>query len=425
MKTPKRVSAVKDTRIPAQHVRTIGIDTDRDFLVVGFLDLCHHELKVREYVQDVPTMVTLVRDALAFEPQLIVIESTGQYHLLAHDALKAAGLNIIVVNPLVIAALIRVEGKSDARDAATLARLAASFPLRGSNMPDQLQRRIRLTFKRADEAQDWSRRCRQRLWGHLAACGSTWGRLVTRNAKYVTPMLAAQTAGATVEEIMAQYGGRKTPDEIRAAIVPLTDENQVYARSLFDDHRRFEEKRDAVELDLLMVARQPEVAEVLHILTTVPGVTLSLGLRFIGEVGLDAPQRYQQSEAFCKAIGIAPNQEITGGKVVKATRSRGRTKLRYFLRMSVAGYLFSHRRSWLGRRYVQHKARTGHTRAVAAQAHKVAQWLFACWRDGQPFDEYRAYRHADWQLNPNYERALIEQQEVLKARRALPLDGVA
>jgi transposase len=140
-------------------------------------------------------------------PSLIVIESTGQYHLMAHDAICAAGLNICVINPQVIAALIRAEGKSDARDASTLARLAASFPLRGSNMPDELQRELRLMFKRHDEAKDWERRCFQRLWGHLAACGSPWPRLVSTGSQHARNMLAAQVRGESTEEIMAHYRG--------------------------------------------------------------------------------------------------------------------------------------------------------------------------------------------------------------------------
>ena len=424
--SPKRVSAVRDLIVPDVHSRTVGIDTDRDFLVVAFLDVEPSTLKIREYAQQHNEVANLVRDLKKFEPELIIIESTGQYHILAHDAISQARLPIAVINPLVISALIRVEGKTDARDAATLARLAASFPLRASNMPDEVQRDIRLTFKRMDEAKDWKRRCRQRLWGHLVACGSTWNRLVSPNAKYTQEMLELQTNGASVEAIVAAYKGRKSVDDIRQSVVQLDGQQLVYARSLFDDMKRFQNNAETAELDLLMIGRQPEIAEVIAILTTIPTVTLSLSLRFIGEFGLDTPQRYKSQGAFCKAIGICPSQEITGGKVVKTARSRGRAKIRYYLRMSVAGYLMSARNTYLSTRYKTYKSRAGHARAVTAQAHKVAQWIYGCWHRMEPFNEYRAYRFKDWVKNPNYEHELrlagvlgvehMPSRETLKAK---------
>jgi transposase len=56
----------------------------------------------------------------------------------------------VVINPIVVKSLLRVEGKSDKDDAMTLARLAASFDLKTSNMPDSQQRELRLLFKRVD-----------------------------------------------------------------------------------------------------------------------------------------------------------------------------------------------------------------------------------------------------------------------------------
>jgi transposase len=75
------------------------------------------------------------------------IESAATYHCLYYDTMREAGVNIAVINPLTVKSLLRVEGKSDKGDAATLAQLAGSFRLRTSNMPDLLQRRLRLLAK--------------------------------------------------------------------------------------------------------------------------------------------------------------------------------------------------------------------------------------------------------------------------------------
>jgi hypothetical protein len=107
-------------------------------------------------------------------------------------------------------------------------------------------------------------------------------------------MLELQTNGASVEAIVAAYKGRKSVDDIRQSVVQLDGQQLVYARSLFDDMKRFQNNAETAELDLLMIGRQPEIAEVIAILTTIPTVTLSLSLRFIGEFGLDTPQAVQE-----------------------------------------------------------------------------------------------------------------------------------
>ena len=56
--------------------------------------------------------------------------------MLYYDNLREEEIKIAVINPIVVKALLRVEGKSDKVDAMTLARLAANFDLKKSNMPD-------------------------------------------------------------------------------------------------------------------------------------------------------------------------------------------------------------------------------------------------------------------------------------------------
>ncbi len=133
----KRVRATGAISTEPLYQRTVGIDTDRDYLMVGYLDVGSPRVTILEYPQKASGFRDLCARCLAFKAEVVVIESTGQYHVAPYDALRKAGLNVVVVNPMSVKALLRVEGKSDKRDAATLARIAASFGLRRSNMPDE------------------------------------------------------------------------------------------------------------------------------------------------------------------------------------------------------------------------------------------------------------------------------------------------
>lgn len=62
--------------------------------------------------------------------ELDIIESIANYHIFYYDTLQEECINISVINPTVVKALFRVEGKSDKGDAMTLARWAANFDLK-------------------------------------------------------------------------------------------------------------------------------------------------------------------------------------------------------------------------------------------------------------------------------------------------------
>jgi len=62
--------------------------------------------------------------------EVVVLESTATYHILYFEEFRRAGLDVIIVNPMMVKALLKVEGKSDKADSQTLAKLVANFPLR-------------------------------------------------------------------------------------------------------------------------------------------------------------------------------------------------------------------------------------------------------------------------------------------------------
>ena len=83
--------------------------------------------------------------------EIVILESTAKYHILYYETFREAGLNAQVINPRLIKALLAVEGKSDKADAFNMARLAMSFQLRVSNMPDKSQKEMRLNLRTLDK----------------------------------------------------------------------------------------------------------------------------------------------------------------------------------------------------------------------------------------------------------------------------------
>jgi hypothetical protein len=102
----------------------------------------------------------------------------------------------VVINPLRVKALLRVEGKSDRADSVTLARLAASFDIRPSNMPDDLQREARTYWRQIDLDKTNEQRLLQRLTAMLIAHGTTVTRVLSNRSQVYLEVLRRIAAGA-------------------------------------------------------------------------------------------------------------------------------------------------------------------------------------------------------------------------------------
>jgi transposase len=151
----KRIHANGQTQLHARYHITGGCDTDKNIIVGAIYHANTGHLEAQEFRQHREDALRAAAWFRSQQVELVIIESTANYHLLYYDTLRQEGINIAVINPIVVKSLLRVEGKSDKGNAMTLARLAASFDLKTSNMPDAQQRELRLIYKRIDA---WKRR---------------------------------------------------------------------------------------------------------------------------------------------------------------------------------------------------------------------------------------------------------------------------
>lgn len=93
----------------------------------------------------------LVERLAALGPAVIVLEATGGHELAAAGALAAAGLPVAVVNPRQVRDFARATGrlaKTDALDAAVLARFAAAVRPTVRPLPDAAARELRALVAR-------------------------------------------------------------------------------------------------------------------------------------------------------------------------------------------------------------------------------------------------------------------------------------
>ena len=383
----KRVKAAGRQQFNARYDVTCGMDTDKMFVVVGVFDATTGGAQTREFEQTRRGAEAAAAWVSEFGVEIAIIESTANYHLLFYDIFRLQKIPIYVINPIVVKSLLRVEGKSDKADALTLARLAASFDLRVSNMPDAQMREIRNVMRWRDKELRLRTQVTNMIASMLTAAHCTLYRMCKINSVSGRNMLDAILRGDTPTEVAAFYKGRKyTKEDIKAsvqAIPPYLFERLTFYRA---DLLRTNERLDYLDQQILGFIEQFDLTEQIEMMKTCPPVTDMLALRLIGEMGADYWHRYRDHRAFAKALGLAPNNEVSGGKLLKRKSSHGNSTAKRHFRDSVKAWLLyspanDPHKEW----FVNYRSRANYPKAVNALARKWAEALFHMGLKGEPY----------------------------------------
>lgn len=372
----KRVRANGHALVHARYQVTGGCDTDQNFIVAAIFQAETGQLEAREFHQH---REDALRAAAWFQQanvELVVIESTANYHLLYFDVLREQGLNVAVINPIVVKSLLRVEGKSDKGDAMTLARLAASFDLKTSNMPDAQQRELRLAFKRLDTWKVQRIQQTNRANGILTGYGFTVFRLVPINSVTGLRILQGIIDHRSPAEIALLHPRKARRSEIeKCAAVELPDYLLGYLREVLSDVQALNQRIAGGEIRLMEMIPACDLEDQVCLMCTVPGVTRMLALRIIAELGENYHQRYYSAEAFSKAIGVVPANEVSGGKLLKRRASHGNIRVKFHL-LSAAKAFAIHGKGPLKAWFDAYRGRVNYLKATSGLARRISEALW-------------------------------------------------
>jgi transposase len=119
-------------------------------------------------------------------------------------------------------------------------------------------------------------------------------------------------------------------------------------------------------------------------LTAVPGIDVNTIYTLFGECGSDF-SAFPHVGHFASWLGLAPNNRITGGKVI-STRTR-KVKQRSATALRIAAQTLFRSQSALGDYARRMRYRLGPAKAVTAVAHKLARIIYVLVTTRQPYDE--------------------------------------
>lgn len=119
-------------------------------------------------------------------------------------------------------------------------------------------------------------------------------------------------------------------------------------------------------------------------LTTIPGVSVLHVQTVVAEVGPDL-SKFRSAAAFSSWMGLCPDNDISGGKILWTGTRKVKNRLAAALRMAAQSLQGSH--SALGEFYRRMRAKLGAPKAITAAAHKLARIIYHLLTTREPYDE--------------------------------------
>ena len=129
-------------------------------------------------------------------------------------------------------------------------------------------------------------------------------------------------------------------------------------------------------------------------LVAVEGISASLAQTILTEIGTDM-SRFPTVKQFCSWLGLAPHNDISGGKVLRSRTLKTRNRAGQAFRQAAASVTRAD--SALGAFYRRKRAQLGPMQALVATAHKIARIVYFMLKRHVPYEKLSAEEYAQHQ----------------------------
>jgi transposase len=426
------------------HPHAAGLDIGSEEIVVA-VPPDRDPQPIRVFSTFTVDLHALVAWLVACGIDTVAMESTGVFWIPIYELLEQAGITPYLVNARHIKT---VPGrKTDWNDAQWLQKLHAFGLLQASFRPDAEIRTLRtLARYRAELIERRAPHINHMIQAlkHM----NIQLNLVLTDITGVSglAMLRAIIAGERDPQRLAQFrqpGCKHSEAEIVKALTGTWDDAQLFILTqsvdVFDyyttkliacdaqleqQYQAMESRRepDAPLPDLppakgesksknaMAFNARAQIARVIGVdLVAVMGLSAITVQTIISEIGTDM-ERFATVKHFCSWLGLAPHNDISGGKVLRSRTMKVHSRANQAFRQAAHSVTRAH--SSIGAYYRAMRARLGPKQAIVATAHKIARIVYHLLKTGEPYRE---------ESDADYERKRQERELKHLARRAQQL----
>ena len=378
---------------------------------------------VRVFATFTPDLHALVAWLLACGIDTVVMESTGVFWIPIYELLEQTGITPYLVNARHVKT---VPGrKTDWNDAQWLQKLHALGLLQSSFRPDAEIRTLRTLVRYRAELIERRAPHINHMIQALKHMNIQLSLVLTDiTGKSGLAILRAIVAGERNPQQLAllrESSCKHTEAEIAKALTGTWDAAQLLvleqAIEIFDYYTakiaacdaKLEQQYQAMESraekeaplpdlppakpdskskNALSFNARAQIARVIGVdLVAVMGLSAITVQTIISEIGTDM-ERFPTVKHFCSWLGLAPHNDISGGKVLRSRTMKVRNRANQAFRQAAQSVAQSH--SSFGAYYRAMRARLGPKQAIVATAHKIARTVYHVLKTREPYREESA-----------------------------------
>lgn len=369
----------------------------------------------------------------------IAMEATGVYWTILYAMLKAAGMEVLLVNPRDFKKI--KDKKTDVCDAEYLQLYHSYALLEGAVIPEKKISELRTFTRLREQSVEESATSIQRMQKALINMNIRLDNVLS-DISGVTGMtiIRAILNGERDPKKLAEYRDKrckKSQKEIEDSLNGFYQEDQLFAleRALrhyefhlmeirkcdmiiqaklqeFDTHINYDDKSvefqeiNSEKLRKRKSLRKPhefsfnlkmEIARITGVdLTLLPAMGVSTALTMISETGLDM-KVWKSEKHFRSWLGISANNKVSGGRILQNRTKRRKKKAAITLRMAVSGLYREANDTAIGAFFRRKRAQIGAAKAITAAANKLARAYYMSLLTGKPFVEPGAKAYQELQ----------------------------
>lgn len=391
------------------------------------------------FTQDLNTIVDWLKDC---QITTVAMEATGIYYLSLFLKLQDAGIDVLLANPQDVKNLSG--RKTDAADAEWLMVLHRYGLLKPCYQPGNAARQIRnLTRQRsnlirmAEKEVQYMQKAMEQMNIKLSTIisditGLSGRKIITailegQRDTYALASLAESNCKASREEIALSLEGtwdedllfmlKQSLDAYDFFLSQVSDCDteiekllSLYGARIDSDNaelvrckRKKSRSKNAPKMDIENFAYQLWGVNVFEI----PGLKDTAVMHLIGELGHDFIDKFESAEKFSSWCNLAPNNKISGGKILSSRLMKRKNPVGQIFRTAAAP--LARDKGEIGNYYRRMKAKSGALQANVATAHKMAKIFYTMVKNKVAYDARKVG------LN---ERELTERK-IAKLERAL------
>lgn len=377
------------------HPQACGIDVGSKFYMVAIGMEEDNIKKFGVYTRDHIELIGYLKDN---DITHIAMESTGSYWQTLFSALQCAGFNVILVDGKQTKNL---KAKTDIKDARAIYQLHSYGLLSGCFLPNEATTQIRVLYRHRSNLIEESSRAVNRMQKAM--------RLMNIRLDNVLSDVVGKSGRAIIEAIIGGLRDpeqlslltdprvKSTPEEIKSSLEGQWDDCQLFVledcykaykslctriltidqkiKELLEMYKQYSINADVTKKKVGKNQINIGLEKLSHDyygvdLFSIECVSYNLVMSVISEIG-HGIEKFKSSKEFTSWLRLAPNNKVSGGKIISTRTPKGKNRLAIAFR-NAANTISKKKSGYLVTFFRKKAYQKGRAAAITATARKIA-----------------------------------------------------